>query len=845
MERRLLFSSVTFASPVSYHVGGSVFDVATADLRGDGIQDIVTANYNGTVSVLLGKGNGTFHDAKTYSDQLGSYSSGGGEEDLVVTDLGNGHPDILVANQYSGNVSVLLGNGNGTFQSATLIQASTTGQVEHFAVADLGNGHPDLVTTNYSGTVSVLLGNSSGSFTLSQSIAVGGDLESISLADINGDSNLDIVLANDSTGTVEALYGNGQGSFAGVQTITAAGADVRKMEVADFNGNPDILIFNQDKTVDLALGNGAGTFQTAQVFTSSNGGAVGDFTGDGILDLALGKGSQAYLLVGNGIGSFEAAKKEFILPNGENGSAVGDLTGDGEDDLVFGYSNATVGVRLDTTPPPTTKTTLAISPNPGTVGLVVTLTATVISTGGLPGGTVTFEQGATTLGTASVNTSTQVATFTTSSLAVGTDSIIAVYGGTDGFVPSTSAVIKETIVPVPLATTTTLASLPASPTFGQTVTLTASVTATSGSPSGTVVFQDGSTTLGTATINSTTHKATFKTTALLLGTNSLTAAYEGTKGFVAGTSSSDGITVAPATTATALKSSATSDPFGKAITLTATVTSPGDSPGGTVTFLDGATTLGTASVNTSTHVATLTTSNLTVGANSLTAVYGGTSSFISSTSSAVNVTVAADATTTKLASSPNPGTLGQVITLTATVTSTSGSPGGTVTFLQGSATLGTAPVNTATHIASITTSSLPAGTNSLTAAYGGTTGFNASTSSAFSETIKYRYPNMVGTLTGSFKTTSGPHKGATGSVTLIVADEDQTTGDFSGTITDSAGGDATIIGTITTSGAILADTTDVDDSGTGSITGTFANSVLTGKFTASNGDVSSITLRLG
>jgi hypothetical protein len=106
------------------------------------------------------------------------------------------------------------------------------------------------------------------------------------------------------------------------------------------------------------------------------------------------------------------------------------------------------------------------------------------------------------------------------------------------------------------------------------------------------------------------------------------------------------------------------------------------------------------------------------------------------------------------------------------------------------------------------------------------------------------YPNIVGTLTGSFKTTAGPHKGLKGTVTLHVTSESQTTGACLGTITNNFGGDATVMGTISTGGAVQANTKDVGDSGTGSIVGTFSKGTLTGTFTASNGDVSSFTVSL-
>jgi hypothetical protein len=112
-------------------------------------------------------------------------------------------------------------------------------------------------------------------------------------------------------------------------------------------------------------------------------------------------------------------------------------------------------------------------------------------------------------------------------------------------------------------------------------------------------------------------------------------------------------------------------------------------------------------------------------------------------------------------------------------------------------------------------------------------------------TVLDLYPDMVGTLTGTFKTRSGPDHGAKGTVTVDVSSESQSTGAMSGTITDSAGDNATFAGTMSTSGVLSAVTTDVVGGGTGSITGTFSNGKFTGTFTASSGDVNNISVKLG
>jgi len=178
-----------------------------------------------------------------------------------------------------------------------------------------------------------------------------------------------------------------------------------------------------------------------------------------------------------------------------------------------------------------TTTTLASSLNPSTFGQPVTFTATVKSTSGTPTGMVRFNDGATALGTASLVAG--VAKFTAKSLAVGAHSITAVYAGNVNFAASKSAVLKQTVNKA--GTSTSLVSTPNPSTVGQTVTFTVTVKAsTSGTPTGTVTFKDGTTTLGTGSLSG--GKATFKTSKLAKGVHSITAAYGGSATYLASTS---------------------------------------------------------------------------------------------------------------------------------------------------------------------------------------------------------------------------------------------------------------------------------------------------------------------
>ncbi len=187
---------------------------------------------------------------------------------------------------------------------------------------------------------------------------------------------------------------------------------------------------------------------------------------------------------------------------------------------------------------------------------------------------------------------------------------------------------------------------------------------------------------------------------------------------------------------TILSSSLTSFTYGQSVKLTAKVTSSfGGAASGTVTFKDGATTIGTGTL--SGGLASFTTTSLAAGTHSLSAVYAGSANDLSSASAALKVTVGKAGTKTAIASSLNPATHGTAVTFAATVSPAyAGTVSGTVTFKNGSATLGTAAVNTSTHKATLTTSALATGTHTITALYGGSSNLNASTSAALSEVIK-------------------------------------------------------------------------------------------------------------
>ena len=320
---------------------------------------------------------------------------------------------------------------------------------------------------------------------------------------------------------------------------------------------------------------------------------------------------------------------------------------------------------------------------------------------------------------------------------------------------------------LPGVTNTTLAISPGT-TFplGTSVTLTATVApaAGTGTPTGTVSFQNGSSSLGTATLNSA-GVATLSTTSLPIGSGTISALYSGDNSFATSTSTAVAVVVTAAATTTALTASPTTVVTGANVALTATVTAPAGTgtPSGNVNFLNGATVVGTAALNAS-GIATLSTTTLPVGSLSITAVYAGSASFGGSTSAPVTVTVKPTPTMTVLTASPGKVLSGASVALAATVTASgAGTPAGNVSFLNGGTAVGTAAVN-ASGIATLSTTTLPIGSLSITAVYAGSASFGGSTSAPVTVTVQPT-PTMTVLTASPGKVLSGASVALTATVT--------------------------------------------------------------------------------
>ena len=335
----------TFQGRQSFVTGPNPNGVAIGDFNGDGRADLVTADRAGgtgnTLSVLLGNGDGTFQAGRSFL--VGTEPRYASSADFN----GDGKQDLVSADYSSNTLSVLLGNGDGTFQAR---RSFTTGTGPlAIAIGDFnGDGKADLVATDSAagaGTLSVLLGNGNGTFQARQSFVTGTGPAFVVVQDLNGDGKIDLVATDRGMGagtTLSVLLGNGNGTFQARQSfVTGTGPD--GVAIGDFNGDgkADIVVSDfaggAGTTLSVLLGNGNGTFQARHSFVTGTGPAfvvVQDLNGDGKIDLVAADrtANTVSVLLGNGNGSFQG-RQSFVTGTNPNGVAIGDFNGDGVADL--------------------------------------------------------------------------------------------------------------------------------------------------------------------------------------------------------------------------------------------------------------------------------------------------------------------------------------------------------------------------------------------------------------------------------------------------------------------------------------------------------------------------------
>jgi subtilase family serine protease len=745
----------TLGAPVVNVNGpGTPFGMAIADFNGDGIPDIATSDAEfapSTSTVYIGKGDGTFNKPV-------SYPTGYFPDGVVVADFNNdGVPDIAVTNQgdtgTNGTVSILLGNGDGTFQPQIVYQ---TNQYTSFGVAGDFNrdGVMDLAILDIVyGNVLIAFGNGDGTFTaggMYPGIPSGNYYPyDLKIGDLNNDGNLDLVVVDNWGGNLGVLLGKPDGTFQTAQ-FYPVGYGPWNAAIGDMNndGKPDLVVSNfGDATLGVLSGNGDGTFQT--MTTYSTGGYsnptvyLADMNGDGKLDVVAPMFSNTALpailqvFLGNGDGTLQAPVNYTLPENIGQSAVVGDLNGDGTPDVVVGQSD----FAHDT-------------------GYVVTYLNGMQSTAALnnvpiDGSNVAQQLGATYSGDTNYTGSTS-APITVNGSGVLASPQIAWLPSTTNLgagLPIGDGVLDATTVGGIAGTFTYTAQ----PTGGQVSPITAASTLTAGNyiltatfaPTNTANYQPASASLS-AVVGTPDYSVTGPSTPL-----AITAGQTGIANFTI----------------------ASQYEFDSSVTFSCGTLPPGVtcsfSPGTLTGSGSTSVSLATTAPSATNQVATRihlrgwwTLNGLGAVAGiillgfpdkrrrlkvvsmlvSLCAISLALSCGSASTSSKTGGGTAKTSTTTALSSSSVKAASGSSVTLSAAVTSTNAVTG-TVTFSEGSVLLGSSPVSGGA--ASITISSLSVGTHTITASYGGDANDNASSSQALNQVITGNSTVTITAISGS------------------------------------------------------------------------------------------------
>ena len=859
--------TTTFLQQPPFAIGGPgatkrSVAIASAYLNGDNNLDVVTGDAtppspgpdSSTISVLLGNGDGTFQPKVNYQG-----CTVGSALQILLADFNrDGNTDIALgcSDGANGGLVIILGNGDGSFQTPV---SYSTGDVASISMGDFnGDGLLDIAVSDKSQqNVTFFTGNGDGTFTKDPfTISTHTSTRGVVVADFNKDGIDDVAYAVASSvpsSTLFDLYvalSNGDGTF-NVSTTAAASQIGEFLTSGDTNAdnNPDIVSAtisrpgtgqpNVGNSLFVLLGNGDGTFQSPVTYVSDipSDPHLADVNGDGVPDIIAGGSTGALVYIGNGDGTFKNYQEPTIggfaltyaVNAGDyNNKGNADLIGTDADsaraavslsqvtqtstasaltsvavfplgsgihnvDAAYSGDGIYVGSTSSTVPltaaPVNTSLTLTVSPSTSILsGQPETLTAVLSPyTVGPPTTTtdtepVNFFSGTTLLGAGTL--SGGVATLTTSALPLGADSITAVYPGDSNYNSSTSTSVTTTVSNIVLSSSVNPS------TYTQSVTFTATV------PSGTagsVTFLDGSNTIGTGVISGTTASLAIST--LAGGSHNITAKF--------GTDTSNVIVqVVNKATPTVTVTTSGASTYGSSVTITASVPA---GVTGTIAFTSGSISLGSGTI--ASGAVSVTTTVLTPPSDVITATYGGDSNYNSATGT-VTQTVSKASPTSTLTSSTNPSVVNGSVTFTDTLSS---NVTGTVSFTSGSTVLGSATVTNG--VATLATSSLPVGSDPITATYSGDSNYNSSVAN-LTQTVNKMSPAVTVTTSGA--SVFGQTVTITASIPVGPT----------GTITITSGGVTLGSGTLTSSNGTVVITTTALPVGSDVITASYGGDSL-------------------